>query len=313
MGGVRVNKDSASKAPRVRSGAAPAVGDHGGARSALAGSPLDRAPTPTRTSPWMLAFAALAHAAGGAVLVSMPPIERTAVAARAEVTHMVEVDLAPPAPEPEPPAPEPEPEPEPPPPPRPRIKRAPPPAPVEPPPPPPPVEQEVPDESTAEPAPEAAATPEVLTRAPDVATPTPVAPVVSGKSAGAMVGGQSAASGTAQRAVRTGQARVSGVEGARGTAPVNRARPPRLVGGASWDCPWPEEGDMVDEDEPTVTLRVRVTASGQVRQVTVVKDPGYGFGREARRCAMRKRWQPGLDPNGQPAELVALVAVRFRS
>jgi protein TonB len=42
-----------------------------------------------------------------------------------------------------------------------------------------------------------------------------------------------------------------------------------------------------------------------------VRDPGTGFGREARRCALRKRWSPALDRAGRPTAGAAVVNVRF--
>lgn len=275
----------------------------GGGPSAEELSPLDRSRGSRRTPPWALLIAGVAHALFGLVVVAVPEdAPLVASVAPAQVTRWVEVAL--PVQKVLPPEPEAEPQP-------PKPQRAARPRSVKPRPktPEPPPE---PESLVQEPAPEAAAAPDVLTQAP-AASSTPAAPqVVSGQSA-AMVGGQSAGAGTAQEPVRSGQAQVGGVLNARGSASANRARPPRLAGGSQWDCPWPEEGDMVDEDEPTVTLRVQVTSSGQVRKVTVVEDPGYGFGQEARRCAMRKRWQPALDPAGRPTENVALVAVRFRS
>jgi hypothetical protein len=49
-----------------------------------------------------------------------------------------------------------------------------------------------------------------------------------------------------------------------------------------------------------------------VDQVEVVKDPGFGFGREARRCALRKRWQAGRNKAGQAIAASRLLNVRFQ-
>ncbi len=46
--------------------------------------------------------------------------------------------------------------------------------------------------------------------------------------------------------------------------------------------------------------------------MSLLADPGNGFGREARRCASSKRWQGGLDRLGHPVEAQATVNVRFR-
>ena len=39
---------------------------------------------------------------------------------------------------------------------------------------------------------------------------------------------------------------------------------------------------------------------GRPTGVTVLKDPGYGFGRKARECAMRKTFNTALDREGRP-------------
>jgi hypothetical protein len=48
-----------------------------------------------------------------------------------------------------------------------------------------------------------------------------------------------------------------------------------------------------------VTLTVTVTPDGRAKSVSVVKDPGYGFGKLARQCAFRKAFTPGLDSYGK--------------
>jgi protein TonB len=58
-------------------------------------------------------------------------------------------------------------------------------------------------------------------------------------------------------------------------------------------------------------LRVSVGATGSVSGVQVTAEPGYGFGRAAKRCAMNKRWDPGLDASGRVVDATAVVNVRF--
>lgn len=133
-------------------------------------------------------------------------------------------------------------------------------------------------------------------------------------------GGVTTAHGTSQVAVRAPSARSGGVAGGRGMdtravveAPViDRSRSPQLAGGALWDCPFPAEADMEQIDRAAVSLEVNVDPQGRVKSVTVKADPGFGFGREARRCALRKNWQPGLNRAGQPTGAVARVKVRFQ-
>ena len=53
-------------------------------------------------------------------------------------------------------------------------------------------------------------------------------------------------------------------------------------------------------DHAVATLRVEVDATGAARSVTVTKDPGHGFGREARRCALRCRATATPTPPATP-------------
>lgn len=69
---------------------------------------------------------------------------------------------------------------------------------------------------------------------------------------------------------------------------------------------------MEQIDRATVSLHVQVTAAGKVEKVTVTDDPGYGFGRVAKQCAFRKRWDPGFDRLGKPTEATARLRVQFQ-
>jgi protein TonB len=84
-----------------------------------------------------------------------------------------------------------------------------------------------------------------------------------------------------------------------------------VKGALEWRCPFPPEADAAGIDAAVATIRVDVDASGIVRSVSVPGDPGHGFGREARRCALTREWTPALDRNGKPADGVAVVNVRF--
>lgn len=133
------------------------------------------------------------------------------------------------------------------------------------------------------------------------------------------VGGLTSAGGTSKAAVRNGSAQVGGVVGdtgndkpVRALRPVDHSRAPQLAGGMEWDCPFPPEAEVEQINQAVVSLKVQVAPDGKVRDVTVLSDPGYGFGREARRCAQRKRWAPGLDDQGQPTGATAHIKVRFQ-
>jgi hypothetical protein len=58
-------------------------------------------------------------------------------------------------------------------------------------------------------------------------------------------------------------------------------------------------------------LRVRIAVDGAVAPVEVVNDPGFAFGRDARGCALRKRWQARRDGLDRATASTRLRAVRF--
>jgi protein TonB len=96
-----------------------------------------------------------------------------------------------------------------------------------------------------------------------------------------------------------------------GSAP-DRSRAPRLAGGGRWDaCGFPDEADEAGMNQAVVGLRVSVDADGTLREVDVIRDPGFGFGQLASRCARRSRWLPALDREGQPMAATHLLSVRF--
>jgi protein TonB len=79
-----------------------------------------------------------------------------------------------------------------------------------------------------------------------------------------------------------------------------------------WQCPWPQEADLAEIDQQAVIIRVAVTADGAASRVDLVKDPGHGFGLAARTCALRTRFEPAKDKNGNRiAALSPPIRVRF--
>lgn len=179
--------------------------------------------------------------------------------------------------------PEKKPEPAPPPPPRAQPKEAPPPP----------------------PAPAQAA--RVLAAAPDPNEPVDLTgnTIVQGN-ADAYAGGFTASNGTSKTAVNTAPS-PTGKPG--GTGPVQA--PPPVVGpdrsrmagpgNSDWsNCPFPEEADTAQIDDAIVEVQVDVRPDGTPGAVRILRDPGNGFGREARRCAMNKRYQTALDHDGRP-------------
>jgi protein TonB len=118
-------------------------------------------------------------------------------------------------------------------------------------------------------------------------------------------GGITSSNGTSKDAVRNVAAAPTGVPGGTGTSGaqpavrLDKSRGASLSGSSDWgDCPFPAEADAEQVDQAYVTLQVKVRADGSPESATVVQDPGQGFGREARKCAMRKRYQTAQDVDG---------------
>jgi protein TonB len=126
------------------------------------------------------------------------------------------------------------------------------------------------------------------------------------------VGGVTDANGTSTQAQRDVSARGNGPPPIVVAAPeVDRSRHAQLAGGSAWDCPFPVEADDAGIDNAVVALRIEVAADGHVLSAIATRDPGHGFGREARRCALSKHWSAGLDRAGQPISSTTVVNVRF--
>lgn len=199
----------------------------------------------------------------------------------------------------------------------------------EPPPPPPPEEEKV--EAKPEPAPTpkdappdeppppaAAQAGAVLTEDPKDDEPVDLTgnTFVTG-SGSTYAGGTTQTGGTSQKAVRNVGASANGVAGGTGAptaqaAPaVDRSRPARISNPANLErCPFPAEADAEQIDEAAVVLAVRVSADGKAESVDVTTDPGHGFGREAKRCALREKYETALDVAGTP--IPGIYRVRFR-
>jgi protein TonB len=214
--------------------------------------------------------------------------ERTAAATPGEIEVMKEDPPPPPPPQAEPEA---------------KTEPAPPPRmPHEAPPPPP--------------APAQAA--KVLTREPDPNEPVDLTgnTIVTGNATD-FPGGLTASNGTGANAVRslTSPTGVPGGTGAPSAPPPppgpDRSRPPSLAGGSDWNCPFPPEADTAQIDEAYVTVQVDVRPDGTPGSVAIVSDPGNGFGREARRCAMSKSFQAALDHDGNAIAGTKKVKVHF--
>lgn len=167
------------------------------------------------------------------------------------------------------------------------------------------------------PAPAQAA--KVLTQEPDPNEPVDLTgnTIVQGN-ADAYAGGFTSANGTSANAVRIAAAPKGGVPG--GTGPVVRPAPQGTVsdrsrsasvGATEWNAPFPPEADTAQIDDAYVMLQVDVRADGTPAAVRVLSDPGNGFGREARQYAMKQRYSPALDRDGNPIAAATRVRVHF--
>ncbi len=137
---------------------------------------------------------------------------------------------------------------------------------------------------------------------------------------GGVVGGMQAGDGKGDRVTMNKSANHDGTPGGRGTAPGPQAPPPPaldmsrgvgLAGGAAWNCPFPPEADADQIDTATVGVQVTVRPDGSALTASVVSDPGHGFGRAARICALGRRYVPALNKAGEPIVGSNLVNVRF--
>jgi protein TonB len=131
------------------------------------------------------------------------------------------------------------------------------------------------------------------------------------------VGGTTSSLGTNTSAVRgaaSTQPTAKSIVGSQPTVATpgpDRSQSPRPTG-ADWNCSslFPQDPDA--GDYAVVSIVVTVTTSGTPKAVTVLRDPGHGFGAAARACAMRQRYQVGLDRQGQPTVATTPpITVRF--
>jgi protein TonB len=240
----------------------------------------------------MTVLALIGHASAGKGVFRTFPYLRELAAEVRKGTHdrlhsQVDIDEEKPPPPPPPAPPEPEKEPAPPP----LARAAPPP----------------PSDAVAKP-PAAAEAGKVLTSEPDPDEPVDLTGegFVTGNG-DRFAGGITATKGTAKTAVRNAQAAATGTGTGSGpvappapTVNLSRAAGP---GPGDWnDCGFPPEAEAEGINFERVLVSVTVRPDGRARSVSVLKDPGYGFGAWARQCAMRKAYNPALNTAGQPVE-----------
>jgi periplasmic protein TonB len=204
----------------------------------------------------------------------------------------------------------------------------PPPPPVEPPPPPKEEPKEpapvLPKEATKlnEPPPAAAAAAKasaVLTQAPDPNEPVDLTNAFVTGNADTYAGGVTQATGTSNTAVYGARTVApGGAPGGTGTVPgpagngPDRSRAASLAGSKDWKCDFPPEADVDQIDQAFVVVQVMTRADGQPDRVSILSDPGHGFARAARICAMKERYDPALDREGHAiAGSTKSIRIRF--
>jgi protein TonB len=244
----------------------------------------------------LVAALAVHSVAGARAMRVFPYLAELAGVVRAGIADrlrsQIDIDMNEPPP---PPKPEPEPEPEPEPPPPTAHKQAP----------------------TPEAPPAAAEAGKVLTAEPD-----PDAPVdltgdgfVQGDSE-RFSGGITASTGKSKTAVRTAAAAPTGIGTGTPKATqvaaqqVDLSRPANTTS-TNWDCPFPSEADAEGINFMKVQVAVTVSSDGRGRTATVLKDPGFGFGKAARACALRQAYTSALNALGQPIEQTRTFNVKF--
>lgn len=186
------------------------------------------------------------------------------------------------------------------------------------------VKQEAaPEAKAGEPPPAAAEAGKVLTQEPDPDEPVDLTGegFISGTS-DRFAGGTTAAAGTSKTAVKDPKARPGGAEGGKGqkagAAPAGTGSGAKDASRAatptsrSWNCGFPPEADFDQIDYATVMISVTVGTDGRAKSVNVLSDPGHGFGRLAKSCAMRMQYNVGVDKDGQPVvKTTSPFPVRF--
>jgi protein TonB len=132
------------------------------------------------------------------------------------------------------------------------------------------------------------------------------------------VGGMTQIGGTAKVATNNVAAVATGVPGGLGTAAappaakVDRSRTASISNKANLErCPFPAEADAEQIDEAAAGVEVKISADGRAETVSVYQDPGHGFGREARKCALRERYSPALNVDGAPIPSTYRLLFRF--
>lgn len=175
---------------------------------------------------------------------------------------------------------------------------------------PPPPKAPTPETKTAPPPPQAAAAGQVLTAKEDPNAPVDFGDTIVQGDAGAYAGGVTDSKGTSKDAVYDKRAKGSEFDGGNGSGPAPTVQPapqgpdlskPASPASRDWNCShlFPPEADEADVNQAVVSVIVTVRPDGSPGAVKVVADPGNGFGRAARTCALSQRYTAALDRDGK--------------
>src|SRR6476620_7172184 len=63
----------------------------------------------------------------------------------------------------------------------------------------------------------------------------------------------------------------------------------------NWSCEFPKEAEQTKVDDVRVRLEIEIGPNGRAISATAVDDPGNGFARAARDCAMIQHYVVSLD------------------
>lgn len=128
-------------------------------------------------------------------------------------------------------------------------------------------------------------------------------------------GGATMSDGKNQKAVVAAAVAPAGTGNGAGAQPqitsVDLSRTAELAGSGEWRCPFPPEADADQVDEASAVIEVTVGADGRASGARILSDPGHGFGREARACAMRESYVPALDRDGRAVASSKKFRVKF--
>ncbi len=127
-------------------------------------------------------------------------------------------------------------------------------------------------------------------------------------------GGATMSNGTSEKAVVAAHVAPAGTgngQAAPQIQAVDLSRTAELAGSGEWRCPFPPEADADQVDEASAVIEVTVGADGRASTARVLQDPGHGFGREARACALRESYVPALDREGRSVASSKKFRVKF--